>query len=208
MTIKENSHQEWQRNPRQLQVSFSGGFQHFLEICRYLSVACSSAVTRKTNSDSQTPPSSQQSLAPMQHCNNYRISNLKGHHQDTFRKVCALEKGQNAEFERVYNHEWGGRKHVRAMMIKSRQAEQGEQVRVWFGSLRVGHGSDAFESRSRSDYTADRKSNAILCSLEPELGRSGRRKFSQCCWEAPGTTPGHKGARSSFFSSEGLPATI
>lgn len=102
MSIKDaKTPTKWQKTTVSVQLwGKSGGFQHFLDICWYLSVVCSLANTSKTNWSgstptwvSKTPPSWQQSLAPMQHCNNYWISILKGHHQDTFGKVCRLEKG-------------------------------------------------------------------------------------------------------------------
>lgn len=41
------------------------------------------------------------------------------------------------------------------------------------------------------------QSNAILCAVELELGRSGGRKFFDIAVKAPTTIPGHQGARSS-----------
>lgn len=208
----ENKHQATKTTSVGVQLSGggSGGFQHFLEIYTYPSVVCRLSNNRKTNWsgstlnwDSKTHPCWQQSLAPMQRCNNYWISILKGHHQDTLRKVWRLEKGwvlkaHACEGKKTCSGNDDERKTGGTTWVT------GEMV--WFGSLRVGHGSGALKSMSRTDYTTDRKTKRHPV-FSGAWTRPQWKVFRYRC-KSRTTVPGHKGARFRLFSSERIHALI
>lgn len=141
-----------------------------------------------------TPPSWQQSLAPVQHCNNYRISILKGHHQVTFSNVCTWEKKDKSTEPDVR-----GRKH---------RSNDAPHLKRWDSLiwLTASWTRVRFKSRSRTDDTADRQSSAILCSVGPELGRSGRERLSRVAVKRPVPPVDTRGRVSASFAQ--IPATI